>query len=118
MREKRTLDVEIGERIRHYRSLSHITQAQLAEKLSRSTNHISDIERGLSGISPAMILELCDIFNISADDLLRGETTASVPLEDRLQLICEKMASVTPEAIPPLQKIIDAYLEVVESLKK
>lgn len=113
MREKRSLDVEIGERIRRYRSLSHITQAQLAERLSRSTNHISDIERGLSGVSPSMILELCDIFNITADALLRGTASEiSVP-GDSLQVMYGKIAMVTPKALPPLEKIVDAYLEAI-----
>ena len=71
--EYRTLSeeyLEIGERIRKRRLELHLSQEQLAEKLGVSNKTISKWETGESNPDFDKIVPLCEIFDISSDELL------------------------------------------------
>ncbi len=44
--EKNMILINMGKRIRYYRTQSHLTQEQLAEKIGISSKHLSRIESG------------------------------------------------------------------------
>ena len=50
MREKKAINIEIGERVKAAREQADITQEQLAERIDVSTQYVSDLERGVVGI--------------------------------------------------------------------
>lgn len=64
----------IGSRISFLRKEHGLTQEQLSEKLDISVKHCSAVERGLSRLSLEKLIEVCNIFNVSLDYLIR-ETT-------------------------------------------
>lgn len=78
---KKTINVEIGKRIHIARERRHMTQEVLAEKLDLSTQYISDVERGASGISIDTLINICEVLSVSSDYLLFGNITSSV-MED------------------------------------
>jgi transcriptional regulator with XRE-family HTH domain len=49
-----------------------MTQEQLAEKLKKSTNFVSLIERGQSGISVNTIIDICNILDIDPNAIFNG----------------------------------------------
>ena len=49
MREKKQLNIEIGERIKDAREQKGRTQEWLAEQIGVSPQYISDLERGVVG---------------------------------------------------------------------
>ena len=56
MQGKKPLNIAIGRRIQQSREQAGLTQEELAERIDRSTQFISTIERGLAGLSPAQLL--------------------------------------------------------------
>ena len=65
--------VKIGKFISARRKAVNLTQAQLAERLCITDRAVSKWERGLAMPDSSIMLELCDILNISVNDLLCGE---------------------------------------------
>nr|MBE6545021.1 helix-turn-helix transcriptional regulator [Oscillospiraceae bacterium] len=65
--------VKIGKFIAECRKKVNLTQMQLAEKLGITDKAISKWERGIAMPDSSIMLKLCDILNISVNDLLCGE---------------------------------------------
>ncbi len=65
--------LKIGKFIADCRKQKNLTQMQLAEKLNITDKAISKWERGIAMPDSSIMLELCDILNISVNDLLCGE---------------------------------------------
>ncbi len=65
--------IKIGRFIAECRKKQGLTQAQLAEKLSITDRAVSKWETGRALPDSAIMLDLCDILNISVNELLRGE---------------------------------------------
>ena len=54
--------------------LTHgLTQAELAEAVDVTTNHISHVENGSNGISLELLLKICRALGITPNDILSGE---------------------------------------------
>ena len=67
----------IGEKIAQLRTAANISQEQLAEKISVSRQSISKWEMDQAVPQIDKILQLCEIFGISTDDLLKEKITIS-----------------------------------------
>ena len=65
--------LKIGKFIAEQRKKNGLTQMQLAEKLNITDRAISKWETGKSLPDSSIMLELCQILNISVNDLLSGE---------------------------------------------
>jgi len=63
----------IGEKIFYFRTLADYSQEQLAEKLSISRQSVSKWEVDQSLPQIEKVLQICDLFGISADELLRDD---------------------------------------------
>ena len=60
----------IGKRIKHYRTEKRLSQEELAELVSTTYKHISNIENGERGSSVEMLILIANALDVSADDLL------------------------------------------------
>ena len=67
----------IGFRIKQARQNKKYTQDFISEKLNVTSQHISEIERGLSGISVPTLMSLCKLLDVDADYILFGTITRS-----------------------------------------
>lgn len=74
--------IKIGRFIAECRKTANLTQMQLAEKLGITDKAISKWERGMAMPDTSIMLELCDILCISANELLCGER---IDMENSLQ---------------------------------
>lgn len=94
----------IGLRIKNIRRQKRFTQEYIAEKLNVSCQHISDIERGLNGMSVPSLMELCRVLDTDADYILFGTSTRSEnnPIND----IISKMS---PQQSLHAEEILMAY---------
>lgn len=63
----------IGEKISHLRTLSNISQEQLAEKISVSRQSVSKWEMDQALPQIDKVLQLCELFSVSADELLQDK---------------------------------------------
>jgi len=79
----------LGTRIAEYRRAKGITQDQLAEYMSVSSQAVSKWENDLSCPDISLLPRLADYFGITVDELLRGENSHAVrvvPEENRKDL--------------------------------
>ena len=68
----------IGKRVAHLRKQHHLSQAQLAEQIGSTGKHISEIERGKTGISIDTQVQLGEALHCSLDYLIKGDEFRSV----------------------------------------
>ncbi|MBQ7101019.1 MAG: helix-turn-helix transcriptional regulator [Clostridia bacterium] len=73
MREKKQINIEIGERIKKARERINMTQEKLAEKIDVSPQYISDLERGVVGVALPTLKNICITLGVTSDSLLFGE---------------------------------------------
>ncbi len=67
----------IGEKIAHLRSANGLSQEQLAEKLNLSRQSVSKWEMDQALPQIDNVLQLCELFSVSTDELLRSNISVS-----------------------------------------
>lgn len=77
--------IKIGKFISECRKKENLTQSQLAEKLSVSDRAVSKWENGRSMPDTSIMLDLCNILNISVNDLLCGERVTMENKNEKLE---------------------------------
>lgn len=93
---------KIGKFIAERRKAVKLTQVQLAEKLNITDRAVSKWENGLAMPDTSIILDLCAILKISADELLRGELASGGRSETgrKVKLFLKRFRTV--KSIPSL----------------
>ena len=79
----------MGNRIKIRRKELRIKQAELAERLNISNNHMSSIENGRQKPSLDIFIQICNLLNVTPDYLLLGSMHAyNIPQDiiDKLRL--------------------------------
>lgn len=77
----------IGERIKYYRQINNISRQELATKFEISIHTLAKYEQGQREPSIDMITMLSDYFNVSIDELIKGETKNSNNSSNKDELI-------------------------------
>jgi len=108
MREKKEINIEIGSNIQVAREQAGYTQDKLSEMLGMSPNHLSAIERGVSGISLEALQRLCRLLGVSADRILFGTDE----LETEAIALARRISDVKPEYRQQVQDLLSAILNV------
>lgn len=109
MRQKKEINVQLGQRLKAAREARGLTQEMLAEKVDVSAQYISDVERGMVGVSLSTLKRLCLMLQVSSDQLLfgAGQELTFAPLEEKCQSLSARQQQL-------LTEIIQAFLEAVE----
>jgi len=71
MKEKSEVLVQVGQNVKQARLLKKMTQEQLAEGIGKSTNFISLVERGESGVSLSTLVDICNVLQIDSSLVFR-----------------------------------------------
>ena len=71
------LNKEIGARLRAQREYLGMTREGVSEFVKISPQFLSEIERGVKGVSAEMLYNLCDGLKLSSDYILMGRTEKS-----------------------------------------
>ena len=98
---------EMGTRIKIRRKELRIKQAELAESLGISNNHMSSIENGKQKPSLDTFIKICQCLNVSPDYLLLGSMHAfNIPKDivDKLRLCKQSDIELANEFIELLVK--------------
>ena len=66
------INIEIGDRIRQAREQAEMTQEKFAEKIDVSPQYISDMERGVVGMSLTTFKNACVVLGVTSDSILFG----------------------------------------------
>ena len=108
--EKKDLNRRIGENIRTMREKRGLTQASLAEAINKSVQFISDMERGVYGISLQTLCSLCGALSCSADSLLFHDGAAAAPPETLL----EQYARLSPADRGTIDRILSYAVKLAQ----
>ena len=84
MREKKEINIQIGSAIRDARERAGLTQEQFGELVSLGTKNVSDIERGVAGITVSTLKRICEKLSISSDSILGIVPISSPKITTRL----------------------------------
>lgn len=108
MREKKEINIQIGEQVKRAREQTNLTQEQMAERIDVSPQYVSDLERGVVGISIATLKRLCVELSITSDQILFGKYP-----ENEASAIAEKCKRLTKKQSEILSDVIDKFLEAM-----
>lgn len=108
MREKKAINVKIGTNIQIARESAGYTQEKLSELIGLTPNHLSAIERGVSGASLEVLEKLCLLLGISTDHLFFGQSS----MDDEALMLARQISNVPPDQKKQIKKVISALLEL------
>ena len=69
--------MSLGARVKFLRTQKNLTQEELAEKADIGRKHVSNIENGERGLSIDVLIALANALEVSADEILVDNLTAS-----------------------------------------
>jgi len=108
MREKKEINVKIGSQIKQARESAGLTQDRFAELVALAPKNVSDIERGVVGISIGSLVRVCETLSISSDEILFGGAVGN-----DASVIAERLSRLTPEqfriAVDVINKLFEAF---------
>ena len=108
-------NLEIGNRIRAMREDKNLTQEKLADALEfKSTEHVSRLENGKHSLTLKRIIQLHELFGVSADYIIWGEN----PPRNDVSALADRLSRLEPEYLQELEKIIDSYLRTIHLAEK
>ena len=108
MREKKEINIAVGNHIQLVREEAGYTQDTLSELLDITPNHLSAIERGVSGISLETLQRLCLLLGVSADRIIFG---TDEPEAEALAL-ARRISDIKPEYRQQVQELLSAILNM------
>ncbi len=112
MREKKEINIQIGEQIRAAREQAKLTQEQFAERIDVTPQYISDLERGVVGISIATLKRACIALGTCSDKILFGHS-----VEARSSVIEKRCSHLTDREFSALLEIIENFCTALENAR-
>jgi transcriptional regulator with XRE-family HTH domain len=102
------LNIEIGRRVRARREYLGITREGLCNHVCISPQFLSEIERGVKGVSAETLRKLCEGLALSADYVLLGrEPEGDVPQ------ITRALASLNEKYHPLAEEMLKTFIKAV-----
>lgn len=113
MREKKEINIQIGAAIKAARERTGLTQEQFGELVSLGTKNVSDIERGISGITIATLKRICEKLSISSDMILFG-------MQDKndSEFLAERLSRLTPEQFNAVETFLNQVFVMYAKLDR
>ena len=111
-KQKKRLNIEIGERIQICRNMAGLTQEELAERIDCSTQFISMLECGHTGASLETIIKLSEVLNASTEWFLRG-----LHIKPTVTTVAEKLSLLSPAQLETVDKLTDDLLSLIRVTK-
>ena len=105
MREKKEINIYVGNAIRTARERSGLTQEQFGEIVSLGTKNVSDIERGVAGITISTLKRICEKLSISSDLIIFGDQN-----KNDVTYLTERLERLTPEQFSAVKEFLDQVL--------
>ena len=110
-KEKKEINILIGENIRFYREQAGYSREQLSEFIEITPRFLADAELGFVGISITNLKKICELLGISSDRLLWDNKTKEITLSERVSHIDKKYFG-------PMEKLIKNQLEIISLAEK
>lgn len=114
MREKKPLNLAVGQNVKLIREQAGLTQQQLAEILDLGDKHISAIECGTAGLSLPVLFRLCDALSVTADSVLFGSEDAEDDRALAIRLMMERLQRLPDKQFDAVKKVLDALFVAMD----
>ena len=99
----------LGKRIANFRKKRRLTQEQMAEKTELSTNYISHIENSRSIPSLETLMKLCEVLNVTPDELLLGTR------QDMENYLLSDIQQKILHCSPRQRRLVDRFIDLLLS---
>ena len=109
MREQKAINIAGGKPIQLVWVVAWYTHDTLSELLDITPNHLSAIERGVSGISLETLQRLCLLLGVSADRILFGLDAQ----EQEALAIARRITDLKPENRKQIQDLLSIILDML-----
>ncbi len=113
MREKKEINIHIGNSIRTARERAGLTQEQFGELVSLGTKNVSDIERGVAGITVSTVKRIFEKLSISSDSIVFGNAG-----KNDVQVLVERLERLSPEQYAAVETFLNHVFELYASLDR
>lgn len=108
VKEKKEINITIGNQIKIARETAGLTQERFAELISLGPKNVSDIERGVVGISVGTLIRICKTLSVSSDSILFGFSN-----ENDANHVAQRLGKLSSEqfeiAIDIINKLFEAF---------
>ena len=102
------LNKQIGARVRSQREYLGVTREGLCSFVNISPQFLSEIERGVKGVSAETLFKLCEGLGVSADYILMGkENPADV------SMIATTLSTLDEKYIPLAEDLLKTFVKIV-----
>jgi transcriptional regulator with XRE-family HTH domain len=104
----------IGDRVRSLRIRQGLTQVELAKKIGVKQSNVSELERGVRGLSIQQLVKLSKVLATSTDEILLGGVateTRNPKLSLKILRRVHRIQELPPEKQRAVLQILDAILE-------
>ncbi len=111
MREKKEINIHIGNQIRIARERAGLTQEEFGEMVGLGTKNVSDIERGVAGITVSTLKRICEKLSLSADLIIFGDRDTN-----DVEYISNKLSRLPPSQFSAIKQFINQTIELFAQL--
>ena len=113
MRDKKEINIQIGNKIKTARERAGLTQQEFGELVSLGTKNVSDIERGVAGITVSTLKRICEKLSISSDLILFGDNE-----KNDVAYLSEKLKRLTPEQFKIIETLLNQIFKMFAEINK
>ncbi len=107
MRDKKEINIHIGNQIRIARERAGLTQAQFGEIVALGTKNVSDIERGVAGITISTLKRICEKLSISSDSIIFGSQG-----KNDVAYLADRLERLPPEQFAAVETFLNQVIEM------
>ncbi|MCL2828007.1 MAG: helix-turn-helix domain-containing protein [Oscillospiraceae bacterium] len=104
----KALNKQIGKRVRTQREYLGITREGLCDYVNISPQFLSEVERGVKGVSAETLYKLCEGLGISADFVLMGKEH----LPD-VSAIVKTLSTLDEKYIPLAEDLLKTFFKTI-----
>lgn len=112
MRDKKEINIHIGKEIRIARERAGLTQEQFGEIVSLGTKNVSDIERGVAGITVSTLKRICEKLSISSDLIIFGNDG-----KNDVEYLTDKLSRLPPDKFAAVEAFLNHIFEFYARLR-
>lgn len=113
MRDKKEINIHIGNEIRIARERAGLTQQQFGEMVSLGTKNVSDIERGVAGITISTLKRICEKLSISSDLIVFGDQG-----KNDVEYLADRLARLPADQFEAVETFLNRTFELFACLDK
>nr|WP_305147380.1 helix-turn-helix transcriptional regulator [Butyricicoccus faecihominis] len=113
MRDIKEINRHIGNEIRKARERAGLTQEQFGELVSLGTKNVSDIERGVAGITVSTLRRICEKLSISSDLIIIGDQG-----KNDVKYLAERLERLPPAQFAAVESFLNEVFQLFGTLQK